>query len=69
MTRKDYVAVAGALNQQIVYARSLTKNGRERQAIEQAVKNMVHYLCPIFNDDNPNFDEDRFAEAVMEGNQ
>lgn len=68
MTRKDYVVIAKALNEQIVYARSLTDTGRERQAIEQAVKNVVHYLCPIFNDDNPNFDEDRFAEAVMEGN-
>lgn len=68
MTRKDYVAIAGALNQQIVYARSLTDTGRERQAIEGAVQNMLHYLCPIFNDDNPNFDEDRFAEAVMKDN-
>jgi hypothetical protein len=55
MTRKDYVAVAKILNDYW--------NGSPVEVSE--FKYMVMDFADMFSDDNPNFNEDKFIEAVF----
>lgn len=50
MTRKDYIAIAAAIN--------ACANGH-------AARRMVEYLSPILKHDNPRFDVDRFQHACL----
>lgn len=57
MTRKDYVAIASALNTQVKRARSRPLTGFD-------VLDLVGEISDIMQRDNPNFDADRFMAAV-----
>ena len=59
MTRKDYVKIAKAINNN---SYSATKMGIKYLAQE----NLLNALCTIFKEDNPNFDRTRFLTACNE---
>ena len=59
MTRKDYVKIAKAINNN---SYSATKMGIKYLAQE----NLLNALCTIFKEDNPNFDNSRFIKACNE---
>ena len=56
MTRKDYVKVAKAINNNSygIGKHSIGKN------------NLVDELCTVFEEDNPNFNNSRFIKACNE---
>lgn len=57
MTKKDYVRFAYLLNSM--------HNGFDEDMISyEAKKFLVNNMCEIFETDNPNFDRDKFKEAV-----
>jgi hypothetical protein len=59
MTRKDYVAVAEILNRYL-----------SNYPVEISdFKELVFDFADMFADDNPNFNEDRFIEAVYGKNE
>lgn len=59
MTRKDYVAVAEILNRHF-----------SNYPVEISdFKELVFDFADMFADDNPNFDEDRFMQAVYGKNE
>ena len=59
MTRKDYVAVAEILNRYL-----------SNYPVEISdFKELVFDFADMFADDNPNFDEDRFMQAVYGKNE
>ena len=59
MTRKDYVAVAEILNRHF-----------SNYPVEISdFKELVFDFADMFADDNPNFNEDRFIEAVYGKNE
>jgi len=59
MTRKDYVAVAEILNRHL-----------SNYPVEISdFKELVFDFADMFADDNPNFNEDRFIEAVYGKNE
>ena len=60
MTRKDYVKIAKAINNN---SYSATKGGMNYLIIEE---NLINALCTIFIEDNPNFDRARFLTACNE---
>ena len=55
MTRKDYVAIAQAINDEI--------RPYSEHAIQSTVYNIIDNLCDTFQEDNPRFDRARFLEA------
>jgi hypothetical protein len=59
MTRKDYVAVAEILNRYL-----------SNYPVEISdFKELVFDFADMFADDNPNFNEDRFIQAVYGKNE
>tara|TARA_B100001123_G_C15166405_1_gene969550 strand:+ start:115 stop:303 length:189 start_codon:yes stop_codon:yes gene_type:complete len=60
MTKKDYVKIAKAINNN---SYSATKGGMSYLIIEE---NLINALCTIFKEDNPNFDRARFLTACNE---
>lgn len=54
MTRKDYVATAEILKTYIDEIDMVT------------MSNLVDDFCAMFEEDNSNFDSDRFYQAVMD---
>ena len=59
MTRKDYVAVAEILNRYL-----------SNYPVEISdFKELVFDFADMFADDNPNFNEDRFMQAVYGKNE
>ena len=57
MTRKDYVTTAEILN------KVFTEHEMQKYA-PVLVEKMVNRFTEMFASDNPNFDADRFAQAV-----
>jgi hypothetical protein len=57
MTRKDYIATAKIFN-------SYAEAGQDNLLISSLVKSMVEDFADLFANDNPNFDEQRFLDAV-----
>ena len=55
MTRKDYVAIARALNEQVSFV--TTENARYVLAA------VMQHTADVFAADNPRFDRDRFMAA------
>ena len=62
MTRKDYVALAGALNRTLSYAHE-----RENDEAAIGVENAACAVGDVLATDNPRFDRDRWADAVTKG--
>jgi hypothetical protein len=56
MTRKDYIEVANILN------------NHKRYVAEATLESLIFDFNEMFLKDNPRFDADRFADAVMEEN-
>jgi hypothetical protein len=57
MTRKDYIATAKIFN-------SYAEAGQDNILISSLVKSIVEDFADLFANDNPNFDEQRFLDAV-----
>lgn len=54
MTKKDYIAIADALN----------KNLDDNLEPELYLEWFIRDLCDYFKEDNPNFDKDKFISYV-----
>ena len=61
MTRKDYVAIAGAISAVRQYS---YLSGAEFQA---ALDQVTGAISEVLRQDNPRFDRQRFIAATMEG--
>lgn len=59
MTRKDYVAVAKIFNSYVIA-------GQDNILVSSLVKSIAEDFADLFANDNPNFDETRFENAVWE---
>ena len=57
MTRKDYVRFASLLN-------SMNNGFPAEMFSPEAKKFLVSNMCEIFETDNPNFNREKFKEAV-----
>jgi len=57
MTRKDYVRFASLLN-------SMNQGFPAEMFSYEAKKFLVNNICEIFETDNPNFNREKFKEAV-----
>jgi hypothetical protein len=57
MTRKDYKAIADKLN-------SFWSELGPGSSLDQSFEYMLGELCRVFEADNPNFDTERFLQAV-----
>ena len=60
MTRKHFIEIAQNLNADILYH---LNNGRPETAL--AVYDAATHLCPCFSRSNPNFDAERFKQALV----
>ena len=63
MSKKDYIKIAAALAEALAFAR------KEEPHPALIVDKLVSRLCYILLDDNPNFDDIRFREAVYGNNE
>jgi hypothetical protein len=57
MTRKDYIATANILS-------SYLEQAEENILASLIVKSIAEDFADLFAKDNPNFDEERFLDAV-----
>jgi hypothetical protein len=57
MTRKDYIATAKIFN-------SYADAGQDNILISSLVKSIAEDFADLFASDNPNFDEQKFLDAV-----
>jgi hypothetical protein len=57
MTRKDYIATANILS-------SYLEQAEENILASLIVKSIAEDFADLFASDNPNFDEERFLDAV-----
>jgi len=57
MTRKDYVKIAQVLNG--------VAQTYETFAVQQAIREIAGSLCEKFHEDNSNFNNTKFMEAVF----
>jgi len=64
MTRKHYKAIADAILCEKSRVENSTYNRIVKDAILSSIDTLVFDLVDIFASDNPNFDEDRFDEAI-----
>lgn len=65
MTRKDYIALAAALNAEIEAAyQDETRNG---ETAARTLCNVTVRLADVLSADNPNFDRHRFYSAALAG--
>ena len=58
MTRKDYIAIAGAIN------KASERYGEP--AAKMVLDDVVNEIAEVLAADNPNFDKDRFVDAVWD---
>lgn len=61
MSRKHYVSMAAAINQQLVEADNLPR--AERAAVRSAINALADNAAQMFKADNPAFDRSRFRVA------
>jgi uncharacterized lipoprotein YajG len=66
MTRKDYVAIAGAINEAIQDSQESTRVFKaDNNNFDDAVSLVIKELVRVFKADNNNFDTDRFVDACL----
>ena len=67
MTRKDYVAIAAALNRAFPAIESPEDINDFDSGKRRGFVDTVETLCGVFSEDNPRFDGERFRSAVYNG--
>ena len=64
-TRKDYVMIADCINLVLIDSKTLYDEGDSTTfIINNFTRNLVQCLCSKYYEDNKNFDEDKFKDAV-----
>jgi len=64
MTRKDYQAIAEAINKARENELAMGASGDWLQGVEVTLSSVAHQLCKIFEQDNPRFDSNKFLNAA-----
>lgn len=62
MTKKDYIALASAINLSRVQVNVLA-TAKQAAANENVLGHVAYNVAEILADDNPNFDRERFLAA------
>lgn len=68
MTKKDYIAIARVFNEVVWKVKSAKENSQKHGSAEysadQAIDMLLHGLEHELYIDNPNFNSDKFYEAI-----
>ena len=62
MSRKDYLALAAVIANELQELRAGTSSSHTKHCKDLLVT-VAYGMCEVFEQDNPNFDEDRFMGA------
>lgn len=65
MTRKDYILIASAVRRARMQSNDNHCTGQitENRVVNESIDLIVEELCGVLHRNNPNFNEDMFAEA------
>ena len=69
MTRKDYIRFAEALKKSfpVVSAKPLYQHEQYyKEGVEEGYAEAIRVICNVFKQDNPNFNKDKFLDAIKD---
>lgn len=64
MTRKDYISTSNILRDAVAYANDEVPQGNALYFSIETIQFVAEKFAELFANDNPNFDEEKFFQAV-----